>query len=51
MSGVHQTEEQNEEILALLREQNDLLRERLAGEKASPRARRKAKEAGEPPSE
>jgi hypothetical protein len=51
MSGVHQTEEQNEEILALLREHNDLLRERLPVIEAPSGARREPQEAGNPPSD
>ena len=51
MSSLRRVGEQNEEILALLREQNDLLRERGSAEKASPRTRPQAKEAGEAPSE
>ena len=51
MSGIRRMQDQNEELLALLREQNDLLRERLPAEKASSRARPQAKRAGEPSSD
>ena len=46
MSGMRRMQEQNEQLIVLLREQNDLLRERLPVEKTSsvkstsPRARR-----------
>ncbi len=50
-SGIRRMQEQNEEILALLREQNELLRERLPVEKASPIARRQARETGDPSSD
>ncbi len=50
-SGVRRLQEQNEEILALLREQNELLRARPAAEKAAPRTRRRAKETDESPSD
>ena len=50
-SSLRRMQEQNEEILALLREQNDLLRQQLPVEKAPARARRQAKEAGEPSSD
>ncbi len=50
-SGIRRMQEQNEEILALMREQNELLRERLTVEKAPPRARRQAKDAVEPSSD
>ena len=51
MSGIRRMQEQNEELLALLREQNDLLRERLPAERASPRAGRRARETGDPSSD
>ncbi len=51
MSGLRRIQEQNEELVALVREQNDLLRKGLAAEKAPPRARQRAKEAGDPPSD
>ncbi len=51
MSSLRRTQEQNEEILALLREQNDLLRERRSAEKAPPRARPQPRETGEPSSD
>ncbi len=50
-SGIRRMQEQNEEILALLREQNDLLRERLAVEKAPSRAGRRARETADPSSD
>ena len=50
-SSLHRMQEQNEEILALLREQNDLLRQRLPVEKAPARARRQAKETADPSSD
>ncbi|MCH7835862.1 MAG: hypothetical protein IH864_03255 [Chloroflexi bacterium] len=50
-SGIQRMQEQNEELLALLREQNDLLRERLPAEKAPARTRRQAKETDEPSSD
>ncbi len=50
-SGLRRMQEQNEELIALLREQNDLLRERLPVEKAPPRARRQAKETADPSSD
>lgn len=50
-SGLRRMQEQNEELLALLREQNDLLAERLPVEKAPARARGQAKETGGPPSD
>ncbi len=50
-SGIRRMQEQNEEILALLREQNDLLRERLTVERAPPRAGRRAKATTEPSSD
>ncbi len=51
VSSLHRMQEQNEEILALLREQNDLLRERLPAERAPSRAGRRAREAAEPSSD
>ena len=40
MSGIRRMQEQNEQLLALLREQNDLLRERLpVQESSSPKSR------------
>ena len=51
LSSLRRMREQNEEVLALLREQNDLLRERLPDGKTSARGRPQAKEAGGPPSE
>ena len=36
MSGIRRMQEQNEQLLALLREQNDLLRERLSVQESSP---------------
>ncbi len=50
-SGIRRMQEQNDELLALLREQNDLLAERLPVEKAPSRARGQAKETGGPPSD
>ncbi len=50
-SSLRRMQEQNEELLALLREQNELLRERLPAEKAPARARRQAKGAGKPSSD
>ncbi len=50
-SGIRRMQEQNEELLALLREQNALLRERLPAERAPSRARPQAKGAGEPASD
>ena len=35
MSGVSQIQEQNEQTLALMREQNELLRERLRAQESS----------------
>ncbi len=51
MSGIRRMQEQNEEIVALLREQNELLGERLPVEKAAPRGRRRARETDEPSSD
>ncbi len=51
MSGIRRMQDQNEELLALLREQNDLLRERLSAERAPSRAGRRAKETDEPSSD
>ena len=51
MSSFRRMREQNEEIVVLLREQNELLRQRVSAEKASPRARPQARESGGPPSE
>ncbi len=50
-SGIRRMQEQNEEILALLREQNALLRERLPAESAPSRAGRRAREAADPSSD
>ncbi len=50
-SGIRRMQEQNEELLALLREQNALLRERLPAERAPSRAGRRARETDEPSSE
>ncbi len=50
-SGLRRMQEQNEEILALLREQNDLLRERLPTERAPSRAGRRARETADPSSD
>ncbi len=49
-SGIRRMQEQNEELLALLREQNALLRERLSVERAPSRAGRRARETDEPSS-
>ncbi len=51
MTGIRRMQEQNEEIVALLREQNDLLRERLPVEGAPSRAGRRARETDEPSSD
>ncbi len=51
ISSLRRMREQNEEILALMREQNELLREGLPVGKASSRSRPQATEAGGPPSE
>ena len=51
VSGIRRMQEQNDELLALLREQNDLLRERLPVERAPSRARRRARETDEPSSD
>ena len=48
MSSLRRMREQNEEMLALLREQNDLLRERLAVERAASGARPQAEATGPP---
>ncbi len=50
-SGIRRMQEQNDELLALLREQNDLLRERLPVERAPSRAGRQARETDEPSSD
>ncbi len=50
-SGMRRMQEQNEELLALLREQNDLLRERLPAERAPSRAGRRARETADPSSD
>ncbi len=51
MSSLRRMQEQNEELLALLREQNDLLRERLPAERAPSRAGRRPRGTAEPPSD
>ncbi len=51
MTGIRRMQEQNEELLALLREQNDLLRERLPVERAPSRAGRRARETADPSSD
>ncbi len=51
MSGIRRMQEQNDELLALLREQNNLLRERLPVEGAPSRAGRRARETDEPSSD
>ncbi len=51
VSGIRRMQEQNDEVLALLREQNDLLRERLPVEGAPSRAGRRARETEEPSSD
>ena len=51
LSGIRRMQEQNEEVLALLREQNDLIRQGIGAEKAPRRARPRAAEAGEPGSD
>ena len=51
VSGIRRMQEQNEELLALLREQNDLLRERLTVERAPSPAGRPARETAEPSSD
>ena len=50
-SGIRRMQEQNDELLALLREQNDLLRERLPVERAPSRTGRRARETADPPSD
>ena len=51
MSGIRRMQEQNEEIVALLREQNELLGERLPVERAPSRAGRRARETADPSSD
>ncbi len=51
MSSLRRMQEQNEQLLTLLREQNDLLRERLTIQKASPKARPQTTETGGPSSD
>ena len=51
MSSLRRMQEQNEELLALLREQNDLLRERLPAERAPSSAGRRARETADPSSD
>ncbi len=51
MSGIRRMQEQNEEIVALLREQNELLGERLPAERAPSRAGRRARETADPSSD
>ncbi len=50
-SGLRRMQEPNEELLALLREQNDLLRDRLPAERAPSRAGRQARETADPSSD
>ncbi len=51
MTGIRRMQEQNDEVLALLREQNDLLRERLPVEGAPSRPGRRARETADPSSD
>jgi hypothetical protein len=51
MSGVHQIQEQNEQILAATREQNELLRQRLGSEGPASSDRPETTGSGESPSD